>query len=120
MSSSEAAKKAWETIRQEDICRHVIVILKKTPNWAAESSFSGDEIEGATTFMWGRSETNYQLFIRGREYGWTPVFSKNTRKLTEHLEYCIRFDQDFYEEPELVFPKGETFVTKKDLSSAEE
>ena len=116
---SKDAKKAWETIRQEDLCRHMIVILKKTPNWAAESSFFGDDTEDATTFMWGRSESNYQLFIRGREYGWTPV-SIGIHRLAKHLEYCIKFDQDFYKEPELVFPKGETFVTKKDLSSAEE
>ena len=118
MSSSEAAKKAWETIRQEDICRHVIVILKKTPNWAAESSFAGDDPDEAEIFMWGRIETNYQLFVRGREYKWASEYGPLS--LIKHIEYCVKFDQDFFKEPELVFPKGETFITKKDLSSAEE
>jgi hypothetical protein len=117
-NKSKDAKLAWETMRQDELRQYVIVILKKTTRWTEEKSFFGDNPEDAACFIWGRFENNYQLFIRGREYKWAA--QRGDVHLIKHLEYCIKFDQDFFKDPELNFPQGETFVTKKDLSSAEE
>ena len=62
------AKLAWKTMRQDELCQYLIVVLKKTIRWAESSSHFSDDPEGVVNFMWGRVESNYQLFVRGREY----------------------------------------------------
>jgi len=114
-NKSKDAKLAWETIRQDELRQHLIVVLKKTIRWAESSSYFSDDPEGVVNFMWGRIESNYQLFIRGREYKWAA--QRGESHLIKHLEYCIKFDKEFYKDPEPDFPKGETFVTKKGLRS---
>ena len=117
-NKSEDAMLAWQTMKREEARTYLFVILTKCPEWAAGKSFFGDDPASAANFMWGRVEVNYQLFVRGREYKWAA--ERGEHHLIKHLEYCLQFDQTFFKDPELDFPKGETFITKKDLSSAEE
>ena len=54
-----------------------------------------NDAETVAIFLWSRNINKYQLYVNGREYGWSGI--AELRDIEIHLRYCQEMDEVLYE-----------------------